>query len=189
MCTNFPCYSFSSCCYSLLHFLCIMSLSSFGQYMAPQSVDHCIYKSSCQHFVFLIYYLSSQKKKKKKINLGEESRVKILSEYWRRCFNSIRFIIDLSSSVLKFSYLSSGKLQPVLGLILVNTGDCLIPVLCTSNSKLSFILIISVDLDGTVISILACHIHSVSYSTLFIPQYLMFDGINQLNKILIPIGY
>ena len=104
-----------------------------------------------------------------KFLLGEESRVKILSEYWRRCFNSIRFIIDLSSSVLKFSYLSSGKLQPVLGLILVNTGDCLIPVLCTSNSKLSFILIISVDLDGTVISILACHIHSVSYSTLFIP--------------------
>ena len=100
-------------------------------------------------------------------DIATESRVKILSEYWRRCFNSIRFIIDLSSSVLKFSYLSSGKLQPVLGLILVNTGDCLIPVLCTSNSKLSFI--ISVDLDGTVISILACHIHSVSYSTLFIP--------------------
>ena len=89
-----------------------------------------------------------------KFLLGEESRVKILSEYWRRCFNIIRNIIVLPSSVLKFSFLSSGKLQPVWGLILVNTGDCLFPALYTSNSKLSFILIISVDLDLRVISVL-----------------------------------
>ena len=57
-----------------------------------------------------------------KFLLGEESRIKILSEYWRRCFNSIRNIIVLSSLVL-----SSGKLYLVWGLILVNTGDCLIP--------------------------------------------------------------
>ena len=98
-----------------------------------------------------------------KFLLGEESRIKILSEYWRRCFNSIRNIIVLSSLVL-----SSGKLYLVWGLILVNTGDCLIPALYTSNSKLSFILIISVDLEGRVISILACHIHSISYIILFI---------------------
>ena len=52
-----------------------------------------------------------------KFLLGEESRVKILSEYWRSCFNSIRNIIVLSSSVLKFSFLSSGKSQPVWGLV------------------------------------------------------------------------
>ena len=60
-----------------------------------------------------------------KFLLGEESRIKILSEYWRRCFNSIRNIIVLSFSVLKFSFLSSGKSQPVWGLILINTSDCL----------------------------------------------------------------
>ena len=109
-----------------------------------------------------------------KFLLGEESRAKILSEYWRRCFNSIRNIIVLSSLVL-----SSGKLYPVWGFILVNTGDCLIPALCISNSKLSFILIISLDLDGRLISVLACHIPSISYITLFMPQYLMFDEINQ----------
>ena len=103
-----------------------------------------------------------------KFLLGEESRVKILSEYWRRCFNSIRNIIVLSLSVLKFSFLSSGKSQPVWGLILVNTGDGLIPALYASSSKLSFVLIISVDLDGRVISVLACHIHSISYIILFI---------------------
>ena len=103
-----------------------------------------------------------------KFLLGEESRVNILSEFWRRCFNSIRNIIVLSSAVLQFSFLSSGKSQPVWGLILVNTSDCLFPALYTSNSKLSFILIISVDLDERVISVLACHIHSVSYITLFI---------------------
>ena len=103
-----------------------------------------------------------------KFLLGEESRVKILSEYWRICFNSIRNIIVLSSLVLKFSFLSSGKSQPVWGLILVNTGDCLFPAQYASNSKLSFILIISVDLDGRIISVLACHIHSISYIILFI---------------------
>ena len=35
---------------------------------------------------------------------GEESRVKILSEYWKRCFSSIRNIIVLSSS-----YTPAGK--------------------------------------------------------------------------------
>ena len=34
--------------------------------------------------------------------LGEESRVKILSEYWKRCFNSIRNIIVLSSSYIHY---------------------------------------------------------------------------------------
>ena len=104
-----------------------------------------------------------------KFLLGEESRVKILSEYWRRYFNSMRKIIVLSSLVLKFSFLSSVKSQPVWWLILVNTGDCLFPALYASNSKLSFIIIISVDLDGRVISVLACHIHSISYINLFIP--------------------